>query len=236
MANFIKNTGQTGVGLSHYTNDLAFFRKNEPLYQNQGTCIFGIPPAALAAIKSSETRAELVLLMAQSVRSIEDIKGIDPGKSVQQRFQFASSNYIGAKPDDTSGVLSIKFKINQKSDLSVPIENIIKAWANLGYDPMTGEQGLKKEYCGDLSIFFTNKRKNTYHQYDYPIIFPIEEATARKLDMDADDLYELTVKFQYDYVNEYIEGIGGNYDTENNGYDLSKGIIVPSPDPRNTPK
>ncbi len=82
------------------------------------------------------------------------------------------------------------------------VYNTLRQWADLQYNPMTGGQGLKRDYAGALSILIHNKALNLYREYRFNPVFLIDGLTEMELDYVSNEIYILTAKFKADAWKE----------------------------------
>ena len=70
------------------------------------------------------------------------------------------------------------------------------------YDPLTGAQGLKRDYVGSMSVHVTNKTSEIFREWSFPSIIPASALKAIELDYTSKELYEVTVTYRSDQWTE----------------------------------
>jgi hypothetical protein len=150
------------AGLPHYRNSKAAMNKFEPTYQSQFEILL-TPPAAV-------TGWTLVMENVTNIGGIEVNK--QPGL-VSQKYKSAIRNFAGGAIDDTSIKITLDFEVNLDDSNSAYVYKALRKWCDLIYDPLTGRQGLKKDYTGGpLIINYFNKNGDIYRQVTAPVVFP----------------------------------------------------------------
>jgi hypothetical protein len=185
------------AGLPHWTNSRAAFNYYEPVFQNQFEVII-TPPASIS---------ENVDLLVEHVVSVDGIPEILPGV-VEQKYKFATRSYSASRPENTIADLTIKFTVNLNEDNNMYIYNTLRGWADLSYDPLTGRQGLKRDYYGQIYIAMFNKAQDIYREFRFNPCIMNGALSAQKLDYVGTDLYEVTAKWRADaWTDTRVGGI-----------------------------
>lgn len=179
-------------GLPHWQNSRAAVNYWEPIFQNQFEVII-TPPASVT---------QNVDLLVEHVLTVQGIPEITPGGVVEQKYKFATRSYSAALPTSTTADLDIKFTVNLNDDNNMYIYNTLRQWADITFDPMTGGQGLKKDYAGEMTIVMFNKAQNIFREYRFISVIPRDGLTPISLDYNSNSLYEITVKFRSDTWRE----------------------------------
>lgn len=134
-------------GLPHYKSAKAGMKNYEPVYQNLFEVKI-IPPVGARA------GSELLLQHVISISGLNQDKGVE---TLQQSYKFAKRSYAKSGPDDTTiPDIKIKFSLNLNEANELYVYKTLRNWWRLVYNPLTGEQGLKKDYSGDAAIIVTN--------------------------------------------------------------------------------
>jgi hypothetical protein len=187
--------------LSHYMNSVAAVNNYEPIFLNQFDVII-TPPASIT---------DNVNLLVEHVKSIDGLPELTPTGTVKQYYKFASRSYASAKPEQTDAQLKIEFEVNLDEDNDAYIYNIIRAWADLVYDPLSGRQGLKNDYVGQVYVAQSNKNGDIFREWRFTPVFPFSQdrgaqaLTQTKLNYLADgndQIYRLTLNLQADAYTE----------------------------------
>lgn len=182
------------AGLPYWTNSLASREYYEPIYQNQFEVILTPPPV----ITGSE-----VALLVEHVTKISGLPEINSaGELVEQKYKFATRSYAAAVPDKTTADLEITFTVNLNEENNAYIYNILRAWNDILYNPLTGSQGLKRDYVGSMSVHVSNKTGEIFREWSFPSIIPMDKLTDIKLDYNEKGVYEVTMKYRSDVWTE----------------------------------
>ncbi|NBU48080.1 MAG: hypothetical protein EBS34_11705 [Flavobacteriales bacterium] len=181
-------------GLPYWTNSLAAREFYEPIYQNQFEVILNPPPV----ITGSE-----VALLVEHVTKLSGLPEINSaGDLVEQRYKFATRSYAGATPDRTTADLELTFTVNLNEENNAYIYNILRAWNDIVYNPLTGSQGLKRDYVGSMSVHVSNKTGEIFREWSFPAIIPNGSLKAIELEYTSKDVYEVSMKYRADQWTE----------------------------------
>jgi len=179
------------AGLPHWDNSRAAINYYEPIFQNQFEVII-TPPAAIA---------QDVDMLVEHVQTVEGLPEILPG-IVEQKYKFATRSYSGSRPENTIADLTITFTVNLNEENNMYIYNTLRGWADLSYDPLTGRQGLKRDYFGQIYIAVFNKAQDIFREYRFNPCIMNGPLSAIKLDYQSQDLYVITAKWRADAWND----------------------------------
>jgi hypothetical protein len=197
------------AGLPHFKNSAAGPGRFEPIYLNQFEVIIIPPPAVKAKIGFEN---DLTLEHVKKVTSLPELAGNAGGQIVTQRYKFSERAYAAARPATTLHKFSIEFELNLNDDNDNYIYNAFRAWADLIFNPMTGAQGLKKDYSGvtgdEASIQITqfNRTGSIYRDFVFaPVFLDSGKFNEQTLDYSADgnaSIWSLTVPF---IADQYVD-------------------------------
>jgi hypothetical protein len=198
------------AGLPHFKNSTAGPGRYEPIYLNQFEVIITPPPAVKQYIGFTNN---LTLEHVKSVSALPELAGNSGGTLQTQRYKFSERAYAAAKPTTTLHKFSIEFELNLNDDNNNYIYNAFRAWANLIFDPMTGAQGLKKDYAGTVAepavvqITQFNRTGLIFREFVFsPVFLDSGKFNEQKLDYAGDAIWSLTVPFVADrYVETRID-------------------------------
>lgn len=179
-------------GLPHWDNSQAARNYYEPVFQNQFEVII-TPPAAITQ------NAELLLEHVLKVDGLPEF--LTKGETIQT-YKFAQRAYSNAKPETTLTTLDIQFEVNLNEENNMYIYNTLRGWGDLIYDPLTGRQGLKKDYVGEIYIAMFNKAQDIFREWRFKPAFLKEALTPIKLDYNTQDIYRINAKFLCDSYKE----------------------------------
>jgi hypothetical protein len=182
-------------GLPYWKNSTAAVNYYEPVFRNQFEVILTPPPVITGPN---------VALLVEHVTKITGLPEIQSSGSTlaEQKYKFATRSFAAALPDTTVADLEISFTVNLNEENDAYIYNILRAWNDIPYNPLTGSQGLKKDYVGQLSVHATNKAGDIFREWVFPSVIPNGKLNALDLEYVATDLYAITMKYRADYWNE----------------------------------
>lgn len=194
------------AGLPHFKNSTVGRNLFEPLYLNQFTVII-TPPTSI-----NDTDTPLL------VEHVKDLSGLPEqagtGKLQEQRYRFSKRYFAAGVPADTGAKLNISFEVNLNDANEMYVYNQFRAWANLVYDPLTGRQGLKKDYApasANIYVGVHNRAGDIYREFTFSPVFVYGDSSLTdemKLDYSADGIY--TAKFSF-IADSYTETRNGQF-------------------------
>jgi hypothetical protein len=83
------------------------------------------------------------------------------------------------------------------------IYNILRGWNDLVYDPLTGRQGLKRDYWGEIYVGITNKAGDIFREFKFKPVIPNGAITQMDLNYtETTRVYEASMKFRADAWKE----------------------------------
>jgi hypothetical protein len=178
------------AGLPHWDNSVAATNYYEPIYQNQFEVIL-TPPAAVAGAQIS--------LLVEHVTKLSGLPEINSnGTLVEQKYKFATRSYAGAVPDKTTADLALTFTVNLDDENNAYVYNILRAWNDIVYNPLTGSQGLKRDYVGEMAVFVSNRTGEIFREWTFPSIIPNSALKAIDLNYTSNEVYEVTMTYRAD--------------------------------------
>ena len=180
------------AGLPHWSNSRAATNYYEPIFLNQFEVVI-TPPAAIA---------ENVDLLVEHVMSVTGLPELTSTGVIEQTYKFAKRSFAAAIPTTTVADLDIKFSVNLNEENNMYIYNILRGWADLAYDPLTGRQGLKKDYYGEIYVAIANKSQDIFREFRFKPVIPNGALTAMTLNYLSPDIYEVIAKFRADAWKE----------------------------------
>lgn len=179
-------------GLSHFSNSRAAMENYEPAYLNKFTVSIALP----SAIGSTNENTNLVLENVQKVGGLDT--EIIPTTPVEQYYKFAARRFAGGKPDKTTVDITLDFEVNLQytsanEQPSAYVLRTLRMWQDLIYDPLTGREGLKKDYIAPwMTVTVTDRADTPFWQWKFKNIFPITHIPAIELDYQSNDIYKIT--------------------------------------------
>lgn len=190
------------LGLSHFRNSRVATSLWEPIYQNLFSVQL-VPPMGLE--DRSEERVNIILEGVQSVGTIASSKG---SSVVEQKYKFATRSYAGAVPENTTIDLQIQFAMNLSYDNGTPESytyKFLREWSDLVYDPLTGRQGLKKDYVAPSMTVTAHDRSGVgWQQWVMYYIFPTTPCPNINLGYQQTQLFEGSMTFRCDWWDECV--------------------------------
>lgn len=188
------------LGLSHFRNSRVATSLWEPIYQNLWSLTLSAPAGLQDA---SEERINIILEGVQSVGTIASSKASSP---VEQKYKFATRSFANATPDSTTIDLQINFQLNLSYDNGTP-ENytykFLRQWVDLVYDPLTGMQGLKKDYVApSMTLTMHDRQGVPYWQWIFYYVWPTTAAPTPNLSYTSTSLMEGSMTFRCDWWDE----------------------------------
>lgn len=183
------------AGYAHYKNSKVAVQNFEPLYNTQWNLVVTPPP--------SINDWDLVIEGITSVAGLETNKM--PG-IVTQRYKGTERSFLGGFIESTTIDLTMNIEVNLNDANSAVAFKELRKWCDLGYDPLTGRFGLKKNYIGGPAVLSAiNKEGDIYHQWIFPTIFPTTAIPAQTFDYDAEGIYKIEgFAMRADYWEEII--------------------------------
>ena len=187
------------AGLPHFTNSQAGIKLYEPVFLNQFEVII-TPPAAVTL---NNTRFKGESILTQQVKSVSGLLvDIQPASTANQFYKFAERRYAGGAPTDTSVTFTVQFEVNLNEQNSMIVYKIMRQWADLIYNPLTGAMGLKRDYVGSMVVSIFNKRGDVFRRITIPSCFLSEAIPAMDLDYEQSNNYSISLSWICDYWND----------------------------------
>ena len=191
------------LGLSHFRNSRVATSLWEPIYQNLFTVQLTCPQGMQQT--TDDERMNIILEGVTSVGQINTSK--NPG-TVEQKFKFATRTFAAATPDSTTVDLTLHFVLNLSYDNGSP-ENytykFLREWVDLIYDPLTGREGLKKDYVApSMTVTIHDKSGLGFHQWILYFVMPTSGAPNPNLGYQQTQLFEGTMNFRCDWWDECV--------------------------------
>ena len=186
------------AGLSHFTSAKASTGKYEPLFNNQFEVLI-TPPSAIPVPAGNPGNGNILL------EQVKSVSGLAPDKNpeeVTQKYKNALRYYAGAVPRETTMDLTIDFEINLDSNNSMYVFKVLRQWADLQYNPLTGGMGLKKDYTGTIVVKMFNKAGEVYRQVTCKDVFLMEPINPMQLDYNSKNVWTISMKWAVDYWDD----------------------------------
>ena len=175
----------------------------EPLYSNLFEVII-TPPAIIENDEEwGTTNRELILEQVTSINGLTVDKIPD---LVTQKFKGTERKFIGVVPGSTSVSPTINFEMNLNDNNQNFTYNALRKWSDLCYDPLTGAQTLKRDYCSTVGMSITafNKEFDIYRKWEIKNIFPAAPIPEFSFDYSNNEPLRINLQFHGDYFgNQY---------------------------------
>ena len=183
------------AGLPYWTNSTAAVKYYEPIYLNQFEVII-TPPAVIGGPNVS--------LLVEHVTKIGGLPELQSSGAslVEQNYKFATRSYAGSVPDKTTVDLAIDFTVNLNEENNAYVYNILRAWNDIVYNPLTGAQGLKRSYVGEIAVVIFNKAGEIFREFKFPSVIPGGKLTEMALAYETTTLYNVSMTYRADYFIE----------------------------------
>ena len=166
------------AGLPHYKNSKAAINNFEPLYKAHFEVILTPPPAV--------SEWDLVMENLTKIGGLNT--NIFPDSIQTQTFKGQTRSFVGGSIEGKNSIdITLDFEVNLNDSNSAYVYKALRKWTDLIYDPLTGRQGLKKDYVGGpMIVSWFNKQGDIFHQWKFPVVFPIS-ALPSVGDLDYSD-------------------------------------------------
>lgn len=180
------------AGLPHWDNSQAARNYYEPIFLNQFEVII-TPPSAIT---------DNVDLLVEQVLSVKGLPEFFTAADTTQNYKFAKRAFAKATPNDTLSRLTIEFEVNLNESNNMYVYNTLRGWSDLIYDPLTGRQGLKKDYVGEIYVAVFNKAGDIFRDFKFQPAFISKPFNEMTLDYTTDNIHKMTVEFVADRAKE----------------------------------
>ena len=197
------------AGLPHFKNSTAGPARYEPVYLNQFEVIIIAPPAVSSKLGFTQN---LTLEHVKKVGPLPELTGNAGGAIITQKYKFAERAFAAAKPTTTLHKFTIEFELNLNTQNDNYIYNAFRAWGDLIYNPMTGQQGLKVDYAGtsanqaSVQVTMFNRTGAIFREFVFaPVFLDSTKFNETTLDYSAEantGIASLTVPF---IADRYVE-------------------------------
>lgn len=179
------------AGLPHYNNADAARNRHEPFYGN----LFEVnilPPASVGDGG----------FLLEHVTSIGGLI-TEPGQEVaEQKYKQATRSYASGVPSKTTCDLTIGFSLNLNAGNEVYTYKKIRDWKRLIWNPLTGEQSLKKDYIGTIIVTCYTRTGDIFWVRTFHECFPTGDIPELALAYDAAEPVGMEMNFRADWWSE----------------------------------
>ena len=182
------------AGLSHFLNSKAATKYYEPMYQNLFEVTI-LPPASISG-------GELLIEHVNKIGGLMQDKG---SEVVEQKYKWATRSYASGVPTGTTVDLTVDFSVNLNDANELYVYKTLRDWFRLIYNPLTGEQGLKKDYVGTLVVTNYNRAGDIFWQRTFHDCFPTGDIGELASDYSGGEKVDMPdIKFRSDWWEENI--------------------------------
>lgn len=180
-------------GLPHYTRNKASYDKYEPFYQNLFEVTI-IPPDSVSG-------GTILLDHVNKISGLSQDRG---SETVTQQYKFAKRTYASGVPTDTTTQPKIDFSLNLSDANELYVYKTIRDWWRIAFNPLTGEQGLKKDYVGTIIVQNYNRKGDIFWTRTFHDCIPKGDLPELSLDYSAGEVVTMEVEWNSDWWEENI--------------------------------
>jgi hypothetical protein len=162
------------AGLPHFLNSRASTKYYEPMYQNLFE-VTVLPPATVSG-------GEILIEHVNKIAGLMQDKG---SAIVEQKYKYATRSYADGVPTGTTVDLAVDFSLNLNDANELYVYKTIRDWWRLVWNPLTGEQGLKKDYVGTIIVTNYNRKGDIFWQRTFHDCMPSGDIPELALGYDA---------------------------------------------------
>jgi hypothetical protein len=179
------------AGLPHYNNAEASSKKYEP-FMGSLFEVNIIPPPSIGAGS----------FLLEHVNTISGLV-TDPGQGViEQKYKQATRSYADSQPESTVVDLSINFSMNLNEGNELYVYKKLRDWKRLIWNPLTGEQSLKKDYVGQIVVTNYNRAGDIFWIRTFHECFIAAGLEELALDYSAAEAMPINATFRSDWWSE----------------------------------
>jgi len=180
-------------GLPHFLNSKASTKYYEPFYQNLFEVSI-LPPNTVSG-------GSILLEHVNKISGLTQDRG---SEVIEQKYKFAKRSYAKGDPTDTVNDLEVEFSLNLNDANELYVYKTLRNWQRLIYNPLTGEQGLKKDYVGTIVVTNYNRKGDIFWQRTFHDCIPTGDMPELAGDYGSGDAQVLAVKWRSDWWEENI--------------------------------
>lgn len=184
------------MALPHIQNSQAGRNLYDPVASSIYEVYFTLPEPLRAQFAQDEA------VITEHVLTISGLDALNraPGTGTQ-KFMGTERSFINPMVDNTRAELTVTFSLNLRNGTDNYIYKLFKAWARLGYNILTGERSLKKDYCADwLKVSVANRVGDIYQEIVFKDVMINGPITGLdEYNYETNDAVTLTVNFVSDW-------------------------------------
>ncbi len=179
-------------GLPHYTNSKASSKHYEPFYNNLFEVTI-LPPSTVSG-------GSILLEHVNKIGGLTQDRG---SEAITQAYKFAKRSYASGVAE-TINDLKVEFSLNLNDANELYVYKTLRNWQRLIYNPLTGEQGLKKDYIGTIIVTNYNRKGDIFWQRTFHDCFPTGDLPEFGGDYSSGDAAAMEVTWRADWWEENI--------------------------------
>lgn len=180
------------MALPHYLNSRASTKYYEPMYKSVFEVSI-IPPVDVSG-------GELLLQHVNKISGLDTDKG---SEMIDQAYKFAKRSYASGVPTGTTVDLSIGFSLNLDDANNLYVYKTLRDWWRKVYNPLTGRQGLKKDYIGTIVVVNANRAGQIFWSRTFHDAIPMGDMPDLDGDYSDGGAHELeAIVFRCDWWEE----------------------------------
>jgi hypothetical protein len=180
-------------GLPHFLNSKASTKYYEPYYQNLFEVTL-LPPDTVSG-------GTILLEHVNKISGLNQDRGSSP---ITQKYKFAERSYASGVPTGTTTDIKVEFSLNLNDANELYVYKTLRDWWRLVYNPLTGEQGLKKDYQGTLVVTNFNRKGDIFWQRTFHSCIPTEDIPELTNDYGSGEPVAIEVGWRSDWWEENI--------------------------------
>ena len=182
------------AGLSHFLNSKAATKYYEPFYQNLFE-VTVLPPSTVSG-------GEILIEHINKIAGLAQDKGTE---IIEQKYKWATRSYASGVPTGTTVDLALDFSLNLNDANELYVYKTLRDWWRIIWNPLTGEQGLKKDYVGTIVVTNFNRKGDIFWQRTFHDCVPSGDLPAFDLDYSAGEKLEFAgITWRCDWWEENI--------------------------------
>lgn len=141
-------------------------------------------------------------ILTQHARNVTGLFVENSGEGVaEQQYQMATRSYDSNEKTTTYDV-TINFSMNLNDANQNYVYNTLRDWNRKRWNPLTGERGLKINYCGTITAEKYNRDGSIFWRRTLHQAWPKNNMPDLAGDYASHEPQELEIQFRGDYVTD----------------------------------
>jgi len=179
----------------HVINSTAAVNKYEPVVASNFNAHF-------VSMGNLKKKIGDLTFLREYIKSVTGLFVEKSANTVEAGFKTTKFRY-DSNEKETFYDVEISFFNFLDNDSKQLVYNKIVQWSRVKYNPLTGERGLKKDYADACLVVEKFNRDGTvYWKRMGHSVFPMGDLPDQIADYTANDMQELDVSFNVDYVSD----------------------------------